>query len=61
MVKYSRRKVLKAGAAFTGISAIGFPAIVSGQTDKIKIGHRTPLTGFLGAPGAYSTSRDGER
>ena len=25
-----------------------------GQTDKIKIGHLTPLTGFLGALGAYA-------
>src|SRR5471032_1015922 len=54
MTSYSRRTVLKASAAFAGASAIGFPAIVSGQTDKIKIGHLTPLTGFLGALGAYA-------
>src|SRR5882672_5020213 len=51
---YNRRIVLKTGAAFAGASAIGFPAIVYGQTDKIKIGHLTPLTGFLGALGAYA-------
>jgi branched-chain amino acid transport system substrate-binding protein len=45
---------LKAGAAFAGASALGFPAISYGQTDKIKIGHLTPLTGFLGALGAYA-------
>jgi branched-chain amino acid transport system substrate-binding protein len=45
---------LKTGAAFAGAAAIGFPSIVSGQTDKIKIGHLTPLTGFLGALGAYA-------
>ena len=33
---------------------LGFPAIVRGQADKIKIGHLTPLTGFLGALGAYA-------
>jgi len=55
MTRYSRRTLLKAGAAFAGASAIGFPSIVSGQTDKIKIGHLTPLTGFLGALGAYAT------
>ena len=33
---------------------LGFPAIVSGQADKIKIGHLTPLTGFLGALGDYA-------
>jgi branched-chain amino acid transport system substrate-binding protein len=52
--RYNRRKVLKAGAALAGVSALGFPAVVSGQGDKIKIGHLTPLTGFLGALGAYA-------
>jgi len=54
MTRFSRRTLLKAGAGFAGVSAIGFPSIVSGQTDKIKIGHLTPLTGFLGALGAYA-------
>ena len=54
MSSYNRRKILKAGAAFAGASALGFPAISYGQTDKIKIGHLTPLTGFLGALGAYA-------
>jgi len=54
MTTFNRRRVLKTGAAFVGASALGFPAIVSGQTDKIKIGHLTPLTGFLGALGAYA-------
>jgi len=54
MIKYSRRNVVKASAAFAGVSAIGFPAIVSGEPDKIRIGHLTPLTGFLGALGAYA-------
>jgi branched-chain amino acid transport system substrate-binding protein len=51
---YNRRRLLTAGAAFAGASVLGFPAIVSGQSDKIKIGHLTPLTGFLGALGAYA-------
>src|SRR6266516_5049845 len=55
MSSTNRRSVLKTGAAFAGAAAIGFPSIVSGQTDKIKIGHVTPLTGFLGALGAYAT------
>jgi branched-chain amino acid transport system substrate-binding protein len=54
MTRYSRRTLLKAGAGLAGASAIGFPSIVSGQTEKIKIGHLTPLTGFLGALGAYA-------
>jgi branched-chain amino acid transport system substrate-binding protein len=54
MTSTNRRSVLKTGAAFVGATALGFPSIVSGQTDKIKIGHLTPLTGFLGALGAYA-------
>jgi branched-chain amino acid transport system substrate-binding protein len=55
MTRYNRRTLLKAGATVAGVSAIGFPAISYGQTEKIKIGHLTPLTGFLGALGAYAT------
>jgi branched-chain amino acid transport system substrate-binding protein len=54
MIRYNRRTLLKSGAAFAGASALGFPSIVSGQTDKVKVGHLTPLTGFLGALGAYA-------
>ena len=54
MTSSSRRHVLKAGAALAGAAALGFPAISYGQADKIKIGHLTPLTGFLGALGAYA-------
>src|SRR6202162_2261317 len=54
MTRYSRRTLLKAGAAFAGASTLGFPSIVHGQSEKIKIGHLTPLTGFLGALAAYA-------
>lgn len=47
-----RRDVLKAGVA--GALALGFPAIVKAQSGAIKIGHLTPLTGFLGALGEYA-------
>ena len=50
----SRRSVLTAGAAITGAAALGFPAIVRSQSGPIKIGHLTPLTGFLGALGEYA-------
>ncbi|HSQ81590.1 MAG TPA: ABC transporter substrate-binding protein, partial [Casimicrobiaceae bacterium] len=49
-----RRTVLKAGAAVAGASVLGFPAIVRAQSDKIKIGHLTPLSGFLGTVGGYA-------
>src|SRR5476649_1412575 len=55
MTRFNRRTLLKAGAAFAGASTLGFPAIGYGQAEKIRIGHLTPLTGFLGALGAYAT------
>src|SRR5260370_9569092 len=54
MIRYRRRTLLQAGAALAGASAPGFPAIVKAQAEKIKIGHLTPLTGFLGAIGSYA-------
>ena len=48
----TRRQVLQAGAA--SVLAAGFPAIVRAQSDAIKIGHLTPMTGFLGALGVYA-------
>ncbi|MEY4712041.1 MAG: hypothetical protein RIS88_1491 [Pseudomonadota bacterium] len=49
-----RRQILKAGAALAGTAALGAPALVSAQAEKIKIGHLTPMTGFLGALGEYA-------
>jgi len=51
----SRRNVLKYGAA--GIVAgatLGVPTILRAQSDVIKIGHLTPMTGFLGALGQWA-------
>src|SRR5262245_52112467 len=47
----TRRTVLKAGAAS---AALSLPFISKAQADRIKIGHLTPLTGFLGALGEYA-------
>jgi branched-chain amino acid transport system substrate-binding protein len=54
MKRHTRRQILQAGAAFAGTAALGLPSISYGQSEKIKIGHLTPLTGFLGALGAYA-------
>src|SRR5262245_38123683 len=54
MINTTRRRALQGGAALTGALALGFPSAVTGQADKIRIGHLTPLTGFLGALGAYA-------
>jgi branched-chain amino acid transport system substrate-binding protein len=47
-----RRQVLQAGVA--SALALGFPAVVRAQAKQVKIGHLTPLTGFLGALGEYA-------
>lgn len=49
----SRRQLLQASALGTG--ALVFPAIIKAQSDKIRIGHLTPLTGFLGPLGEFGT------
>lgn len=48
-----RRRLLGAGVA-TAFSALALPSLVRAQADRIKIGHLTPLTGFLGALGEYA-------
>ena len=54
MIRTNRRQVLKGSAAMAGTAAFGFPAIVRAHSAAIKVGHLTPLTGFLGALGAYA-------
>ncbi len=49
-----RRTVLKSGAALIGSAAFGFPLLGQAQSNPIKIGHLTPMTGFLGALGNYA-------
>lgn len=50
----SRRTALKAGAGLAAGAMFGFPAVLRGQSDTIKIGHLTPMTGFLGALGEWA-------
>ena len=49
-----RRGLMQGGAAAATLGALGFPAISRGQADAIRIGHLTPLTGFLGPLGEYA-------
>ncbi len=49
-----RRTLLKTGALVAGATALGYPALAGAQANTIKIGHLTPLTGFLGALGEYA-------
>ena len=50
----NRRTALKIGAGVAAGAALGFPNIVKAQSDKIRIGHLTPMTGFLGALGEWA-------
>ena len=50
----SRRRVLQLGAGLAAGATLGFPGILRAQSDKIRIGHLTPMTGFLGALGGWA-------
>ena len=54
MSSTTRRSLVAGGAAAGGALALGIPSVVRGQSDKIRIGHLTPMTGFLGALGEYA-------
>lgn len=50
-----RRTLLKTGAAVAGGAALGWSGLSFAQSaNTIKIGHLTPMTGFLGALGEYA-------
>jgi len=49
----NRRHVLQAGAAI--VTTLGAPTLLRAQAGPIRIGHLTPMTGFLGALGDYAS------
>jgi len=50
----SRRTLIKSAAGSAVLASVGMPAVVRGQADAIRIGHLTPITGFLGSLGEYA-------
>jgi len=50
----SRRRLIKSVAGSALLAGLGVPAISRAQADAIRIGHLTPLTGFLGPLGEYA-------
>jgi branched-chain amino acid transport system substrate-binding protein len=52
--RVSRRSLLQGAAGSALAAGIGMPAIVRAQADAIRIGHLTPITGFLGTLGEYA-------
>src|SRR5947199_5944827 len=52
--KLSRRILVKGAAGSAMLAGLGMPVFVKAQADAIRIGHLTPLTGFLGPLGEYA-------
>src|SRR5256886_6038710 len=50
----SRRALIKSAASTALVAGVAMPAILEAQADAIRIGHLTPLTGFLGPLGEYA-------
>jgi branched-chain amino acid transport system substrate-binding protein len=50
----SRRRLLQGTARLVAAAAIGAPALIKAQNDRIRFGHLTPRTGFLGPLGEYA-------
>jgi branched-chain amino acid transport system substrate-binding protein len=51
------RRTLLEGAAGVGTAlatGLGMPAVLRAQSDALRVGHLTPLTGFLGPLGEYA-------
>ena len=61
ITRLSRRAMLKSMAGSALLATIGMPAITKAQADAIRIGHLTPLTGFLGPLGEYAVMGDQAR
>ncbi|MBA3519767.1 MAG: ABC transporter substrate-binding protein [Rhizobiales bacterium] len=49
-----RRQIVKSFGAAALVAGIGAPYVAKGQSDGIRFGHLTPLTGFLGPLGEYA-------
>src|ERR687898_44823 len=50
----TRRTLLSSAAGSAALAGIGMPSISRAQSDVIRIGHLTPLTGFLGPLGEFA-------
>lgn len=49
-----RRQVVTGIGAATLVAGIGMPYVAKAQSDVVRFGHLTPLTGFLGPLGEYA-------
>jgi branched-chain amino acid transport system substrate-binding protein len=53
-ISAARRRLMLSAAGACSLAATGLPMGAFAQQDKVRIGHLTPLTGFLGALGEYA-------
>ncbi len=51
---FNRRTLLKGAAGSALVAGLGTPTVLRAQDGPIRIGHLTPLTGFLGPLGEYA-------
>ena len=51
---FDRREVVKGLGSAALLAGVSAPAIVRAQADAIRLGHLTPLTGFLGPLGEFA-------
>ncbi|WP_201455798.1 ABC transporter substrate-binding protein [Tropicimonas marinistellae] len=52
--RFNRRSALKLGAGAVAASTLGAPGLLRAQSGPIRIGHLTPMTGFLGTLGGWA-------
>ncbi len=53
IIRPTRRQMLAGAGSAALLGGIGAPGILRAQSDTIRFGHLTPLTGFLGPLGEY--------
>lgn len=51
-----RRDVLRLGAGLAAAGVLGTPSILRAQSAPIRLGHLTPMTGFLGTLGEWAVA-----
>ncbi|MCD1645374.1 ABC transporter substrate-binding protein [Aurantimonas coralicida] len=54
IIRPDRRQLIKGIGTTALLAGLGAPFIARAQSDTVKIGHLTPLTGFLGPLGEYA-------
>ncbi|WP_329610408.1 ABC transporter substrate-binding protein [Jiella pelagia] len=54
IIRPDRRQLIKGIGTAALVAGLGTPYVARAQSETVKIGHLTPLTGFLGPLGEYA-------